>query len=60
LQRAKNEAKEAKFEGVREEGGLLPESMKADMRERIKMLEKENQMLKIELESKFDKDKMMI
>lgn len=36
LSRAKTEVKEAKFEGVRVDGGLLPESMKADMREKIK------------------------
>jgi len=42
LHRATTEMKEAKFKGVRDEGGLLPESMKADMREKIKQLEKEN------------------
>lgn len=34
--------------------------MKADMREKIKYLEKENQMLKQELENKFDKDRLII
>jgi hypothetical protein len=38
--------KETRLDEVRGEGGLLPESMKADMREKIKVLEKENSILK--------------
>lgn len=39
---------------------MLPEAMKANMRERIKQLEKENQILKQEIENKFDKEKEII
>ena len=45
---------------LRDEGALLPESMKADMREKIKILEKENSILKQDLANKFDKEKMMM
>lgn len=43
-----------------ESTSLGPESQKANMRERMKMLEKENAILKQELENKFDKEKAII
>lgn len=60
LQRTQNILKEAKQDESRDEGGLLTESMKADMREKIKVLEKENSILKQQIENNFDKDRIMI
>lgn len=61
LKKCKNELKELKLDENRQEGGaLLPESVKANMRERIKQLEKENTILKQEIENRFDKDKAII
>ncbi|CDW90673.1 UNKNOWN [Stylonychia lemnae] len=61
LKKANVQVKQAKYDEMREDGGaLLPESQKANMREKIKQLEKENSILKMELENKFDKDKAII
>ena len=51
--------KEAIFGEIKEEGGLLPDIVRTDMREKIKKLEKENSILKQELETRFDKEKML-
>ncbi len=42
LKKAENEVKEVKLDGMKEEGGLLPDIVKTDMKEKIKKLEKEN------------------
>lgn len=61
LKKANGELKQVKYDETRlEDGALLPESMKANMREKIKQLEKENSILRQELENKFDKDKAIM
>lgn len=61
LKKANGELKQVKYDETRQEDGtLLPESVKANMREKIKQLEKENTILRQELENKFDKDKAIM
>ena len=60
MKAAQNELRGYKSNLVRDEGALLPESMKADMREKIKILEKENAILKQDLSNKFDKEKIFM
>lgn len=56
------ELKQIRSDDKAEEGGssLGPESLKANMKDKIKQLEKENAILKQELENKFDKEKAMM
>eukprot|EP00347_Sterkiella_histriomuscorum_P012574 403368045 len=61
VKKTNNELKQVKYDETRlEDGALLPESIKANMREKIKQLEKENSILRQELENKFDKDKAIM
>ena len=58
LKKATGELKMAKFdEAILDDGTLMPQQAMASMKERLKSLEKENALLKTELENKFDKDK---
>lgn len=48
------------FDRHREEGGLLTDMVKSDIKDKIKMLEKENENLKWALDNKFNKEKELV
>ncbi len=56
----KQEIKDVKLRDSKEEGGLLPDHMKADMREQINQITKENIILKKQLEERLDKEKVIM